>query len=61
MNTNNVIVFCVKCGGHYNREETYPVKVEHDGLIAQGKFYICQGCYREIPEMAEKTRLERIK
>lgn len=58
---NNLIVFCLKCNGHYKVEESYPVKVKHDGPSIKDNLYICKECYQALPETDEMPKLAVIK
>lgn len=61
MNNTNVIVFCLKCGGNYKRNETYPVKITASEPQPPAKLYICKGCYEALPVTDEVKRLEVVK
>jgi hypothetical protein len=61
MKTDNFIVFCLNCSGHFKREETYPVKVATKEPLPQGNLYICKGCYEALPVTDEVKRMEVIK
>ena len=58
---DNLIVFCIKCGGHFKKEETHGIKVVHDGPAIKGKLYVCTGCYEAIPQTQEVRKMEILK
>ncbi len=53
MKTENLIVFCLECGGHFKVGETYPIKVEHEGPAIKDNLHICKECYETLPETDE--------
>ncbi len=60
MINDNLIVFCLKCCGHFKREETYSVKVVTSEEVPPANLYICKGCYEALPETEEIKRMEII-
>ncbi|MGP8216128.1 MAG: hypothetical protein ACLQQ4_11225 [Bacteroidia bacterium] len=60
MKTDNLIVFCLKCGDHFKREQTHHLKAVIEGTAPKANLYICKGCYDAIPETGEVKKLEVI-
>lgn len=61
MNKNNLIAFCLKCGGHYKQDEIYQVKVVTKDAMPPANLYICKGCYEALPETDEIRKMVVVK
>ena len=61
MRTNNLIVFCIKCNGHYKWEETYKLITEPMGPMENKNLYICEGCYEALPQVQEINKMIVVK
>lgn len=61
MKAENLIVFCLRCGGHFKRNKTHQLKAVVEGTAPKANLYICKGCYDAIPETGEVKELKVVK
>ena len=61
MKTDNLIVFCLRCGGHFKRNKAYQLKAVVQGTETKANLYICNGCYDAVPQTEEVKKMEIVK